>query len=360
MAVFLAIALLLYQTVPSTVTALDARWVVSFETPPVAPAGFDDTSAYVPLKGGQLVAVDLDRGVVRWQVDLATPFTPATGDGLVFTTSGEVIEARDAVTGTTRWRASLPGGAAAPLYWDTGWLLASTPGGELTAFRASDGSVIWRQPIGSALSTAPAPALDRLYLPLADGRLVAVALASGETIWSHSGTGRITVLLGLDDQLVYGSSEKFVASVDLRSGRENWRWRVGGDVAGRPAADERRIYFASRDNLVRAVDRRSGNLRWKAVLTSRPAGGPLRLPNAVMVPLVSSALLGFDPDTGQSVTTTTAAGELGSQPFLRTAVRQTAPRLIAVSRDGQLQAFALRFEPPPAPLGVLPGVPALP
>ncbi len=360
MVFFLAIALALQQAVAAPLTALDARWVVLFDTPPVAPAGFDPSSAYVPLKGGQLVAVDLDRGVVRWRLDATTTFTPATGEGMVFTISDSAIEARDAHTGATRWRAALPGGAAAPLYWDTGWLLASTPSGDLAAFRGSDGTLIWRQPLGSPLSTAPAPALDRLYLPLADGRLVAVALSTGETVWSHTLTGRITALLGLDDQLVFGTSEKFVVSVDLMRGRERWRWRVGGDVAGLPAADDKRIYFASRDNLLRAVDRKSGNLRWKAVLPSRPAGGPLRLLDAVMVPLGSSEISGFDPETGKASVTIKAAGEFGSQPFLRPAARLTSPRLIAVSRDGQLQAFGLRFEPPFAPLDVLPGAPAVP
>lgn len=359
MAAFLAIALALLQAAAAPV-ALDPRWVVSFEAPPVAPAGFDDATAYIPLKSGQLVAVDLDRGVVRWALDIATPYTPATGEGLVFIAAGATIEALDAATGARRWSVALPGGAAAPLYWDTGWLLSSSSDGDLSAFRASDGSLIWRQPLGAPLSTAPAPALDRLYLPLADSRLVAVALASGETIWSEALTGPITELLGLGEQLVYASSQKFVASVDVRNGRERWRWRVGGDVAGRPSGDSERIYFASRDNLLRAVDRRSGNLRWKAVLASRPAGGPLRLPDTVMVPLVSSALSGFDPETGETASTTTAAGELGSQPFLRPKVRQTRPRLIAISRDGQLQAFATRFEPPSAPLAELPGAPASP
>lgn len=360
MAFFLAVALALQQAVAAPLTALDARWVVPFDTPPVAPAGFDSSSAYVPLKGGQLVAVDLDRGVVRWRLDAATAFTPATGEGMVFTSSDSAIEARDAHTGATRWRTALPGGAAAPLYWDTGWLLASTPSGDLAAFRGSDGTLMWRRPLGSPVSTTPAPALDRLYLPLADGRLVAVALATGETVWSHTVTGRITALLGLDDQLVFGTTEKLVVSVDLRRGRERWRWRVGGDVAGLPAADAKRIYFASRDNLLRAVDRKSGNLRWKAVLPSRPAGGPLRLPGAVMVPLGSSEILGFDLETGKASVTIKAAGELGAQPFLRPAARLTAPRLIAVSREGQLQAFGLRFEPPLAPLDALPGAPAVP
>lgn len=360
MAVFLAIALALQQAVVAPLTALDARWVVSFETPPVAPAGFDASTAYVPLKGGQLVAVDLDRGVVRWRLDVATALTPATGGGMVFTTSDTTIEARDAQTGAIKWRAALPGGAAAPLYWDTGWLLASTTGGDLAAFRAADGTLVWRQPLGAPLSTAPAPALDRLYLPLADGRLVAVSLATGETIWSQTVSGRITGITGLDDQLVFGTTEKFVISVDLLRGRERWRWRVGGDVAGLPVADDKRIYFASRDNMLRAVDRKSGNLRWKATLPSRPAGGPLRLPDAVMVPLVSSEISGFEPSTGKALPPLKAAGESGSQPFIRTTARLTSPRLIAVSRDGHLQAFGLRFEPPFAPLGVLPGAPAVP
>jgi len=275
-AALLAIVLAFQQAVVAPLTALDARWVLPFDTPPVAPAGFDASTAYLPLKGGQLVAVDLDRGIVRWRLDVATALTPATGGGLVFTTSDTTIEARDAQTGAKKWSAALPGGAAAPLYWDTGWLLASTASGDLAAFRAADGTLVWRQPFGAALSTAPAPALDRLYLPLADGRLVAVTLSTGETIWSLRVSGRITALVGLDDQLVFGTTEKYVVSVDLLRGRERWKWRIGGDVAGRPAADDKRIYFASRDNVVRALDRRSGNLRWRATLSSRPAGGPLR------------------------------------------------------------------------------------
>ena len=358
MAVFLAIALAFQQAVVAPPTALDARWVVPFDTPPVAPAGFDASTAYVPLKGGQLVAVDLDSGIVRWRVDVATTLTPATGGGMVFTTSGTTIEARDAQTGAIKWRAELPGGAAAPLYWDTGWLLASTPSGDLAAFRADDGTLVWRQPLGAPLSTAPArPRSPRRGLT--DGRLVVVAddrhdhLDPARDRPDHD-DGRARRSAGLWHE------RKTVVSVDLRHGRERWKWRSVATSAGLPMADDKRIYFTSRDNVLRAVDRRSGNLRWRATLPSRPASGPLRLPNAVMVPLVSSEISAFEPDTGKALTPIKAAGELGSQPFIRTTARFTSPRLIAVSRDGQLQGFGLRFEPAFVPLAVLPGAPALP
>lgn len=356
--------------------SLDARWSMTFETPPVANPGFDETSAYVPLQD-QLVAVDLDRGTVRWRQAVATEFTPATGEGLVFIVSGTSIEARDGASGKTRWRADLPGGTSGPLYFDTGWLLASTPAGDLAAFRAADGTLVWRRELGAPLVGPPGPALDRLFLPLADNRLVAVMLVSGDTVWERKTTARITGMLALDEQIVFGTAAKDLISVDVRRGRERWSWRLGGDLAGIPSADDKRIYFASRDNLLRAVDRGSGNLRWKADLASRPAGGPLRLADAlsmvstdadealkltdaVVMPLVSREILGFDAETGRQAMAATAAGEIGLQPYVRRSARQTLPRMITVSREGELQGFGRRFEPVPQPLTVLPGLVSLP
>jgi hypothetical protein len=54
------------------ILALDPRWTVAFDTPAAAAAGFDQEAAYVPLEGGTLVAIDLERGRVRWQIALAT------------------------------------------------------------------------------------------------------------------------------------------------------------------------------------------------------------------------------------------------------------------------------------------------
>ena len=105
MAHFFAALLAILQPEAAPVTPpLDARWSVTFASVPVATPGYDATSAYIPLKDGQLVAVDLDRGTIRWTLDQSTAFTPATGEGLVFTVSEQTIEARDAATGAGKWR----------------------------------------------------------------------------------------------------------------------------------------------------------------------------------------------------------------------------------------------------------------
>jgi outer membrane protein assembly factor BamB len=369
----LLLAVLLQAKPPvAPAIALDARWATAFVAPPAATPGFDATTAYVPLKSitndaglvlpAELVAVDLDRGTIRWRLNVATVFTPATGDGLVFTTNDEFIEAREALTGTTKWRVPLPGGAAAPLYFDTGWLIASTPAGDLAALRASDGVIVWRRQLGAPLVGPPGPALDRLFLPLADNRLVAVMLATGDTVWERTMNAPITGLLALEDQVIFGTAAKDLVSVDLKRGRERWTWQLGGDLAGIPSADEKRIYFASRDNLLRAIDRSSGNLKWKVDLGSRPAGGPLTqvLTDALLMPLVSSQIVGFDAVTGKPSVTATAAGEIGLQPYVRRDAGLTQTRLITVSREGQLQGFGRRYEPVPLPLAELVGLPTVP
>lgn len=356
---FLAAAQAAPAPPPPLSLALDPRWSVPFDSAVTAPPGYDAASAYVPLKSGALVAVDLDSGTVRWRRDLATALTPESGDGRVFVVGGGRMVAVDAKTGKTVWEIPLPGEAAAPLYWDTGWLLVSTDAGDLAAFRASDGLLVWRQALGAPLAARPVPALDRVFLALTDGRILSAALATGTVDWERMVPGRVTGLRALPDQLVAGTTEDAVYSFDLDRGRQRWRWRVGGDVSGTPAFDDRLIFFAARDNVLRAVDRRSGNLRWSADLPSRPIAGPVLTADAVLVPFAGE-VVAFDPVTGKQVTAIPSSGEIGSAPFVRFDMRPTAARLITLSREGQLQGFGLRYEPRLGAIEALPGAPAVP
>jgi outer membrane protein assembly factor BamB len=344
---------------PAAALSLDPRWSLGFDGALAAAPGYDPSTAYVALKAGELVAVDLDRGAIRWRRSLAVAFTPEAGGGRVFVVAQDRIEALDAATGATAWRTALPGEAAAPLYWDTGWLLASTTAGDLAAFRANDGTLVWRQTLGAPLAARPAPALDRLFVALTDGRVLSLMLATGDRTWERTLPGRATGVHALDDQVLVGSNEDAVYSFDTRGGRQRWRWRVGGDVSGSPNADDRHIYFATRDNVLRAVDRRSGNLRWTSDLPSRPIGGPLLTAGAVLVPS-AGGVAAFDAVTGKPVTVIPVSGEIGAAPFARFETRPTAARLITLNREGQLQGFGLRFEPKPGVLDVLPGAAVVP
>jgi outer membrane protein assembly factor BamB len=340
---------------PRPLIALDPRWTVPFETAPAAPAGYDEHAAYVPLKGGELVAVMLENGAVRWKVELVTAFTPATGDGFVFAAGDGMVLAFEDRTGATAWHTPVGGELAAPAYFDAGLLFVSRTDGELVALRAEDGTVVWRQALGAPLAVAPSVAGDHLYVGLKDGSVSALNRDTGEPLWTFSVGAAVTGMLALADQVLVGTRGNRIYSFHPHKPRVRWQWRVGADIAGAPVADEKRIYFAALDNVLRAVDRRNGNLRWTAPLPSRPSGGPLRTGDVVIVPTVSANIGAYLAETGKESFTITAAGELGGVPFLRETPRPTAPRLVAMNREGTLQGFAPRHEPPPRALAALPG-----
>src|SRR5690606_29627017 len=133
-------------------------------------------------------------------------------------------------------------------------------------------------------------------------------------------------------QLLAGTNRAMV-NLDPATGRQQWRWRVGGVSSGPATSDDRHIYFASRDNVVRAVDVDNGNLRWYASLSSRPVGGPRLLGGALPAPIPTAVEM-FAPATGKPVGTIAAAGEISSAPHLRLEARPTAARLIATTLDG--------------------------
>jgi outer membrane protein assembly factor BamB len=334
---------------------LDLRWVSAEGQAVAAPPALDAVSAYVPLRGGRVAAFDLDTGRARWSIAAETPWSPAVGEGRIYLAMAGSLRAYDTGSGAAVWQRALPVAAAAPPYWDTGWLIVSLEGGTLVALRAADGEMLWTTPLGAVVQTPPAPALDALYLGLADGRVVAVALASGTTLWSRQLEGAITGVRGLDDQLIAGTAGRTVHSLDLRTGRTRWRWRIGGAAVGTATADDRRIYFVAYDHLLRAVDRRSGNLRWRQPLGHRPAGSPLVAGRFVLVPSLASEISAFEAATGSPAPGIASSGEVGGETHLRLGGPAGGTRILAVSSEGRLLAFAPRVEPVPAPLDVLPG-----
>jgi outer membrane protein assembly factor BamB len=337
-----------------TLASLDVRWVVPLDAPAAAAPAYDAATAYVPVRGGILLAVDLDRGQVKWRRELGTAIAPTVGGGLVFVAHDGFVEALSADRGETAWRTSLPG-RLVTLTWDTHWLLCSNDAGDLAALRASDGELVWRTTLGAALVLPPAAGLDRVYVAVEGGRLGAIDLSTGRETWSRTVPGRITGVQAVQDQLIVGTTANAVFSLELDSGRQRWRWRVGGDVAGAAAGDERHIYFAARDNVLRAVDVRTGNLRWTTDLSARPVGGPQVLAGRVVVPLSNTVGI-FDPLTGKPEAQITVVGEMSGAPHLRAEGRPTSPRLVAITLDGRMQGFGWRYEAPPARLQQLPGL----
>jgi outer membrane protein assembly factor BamB len=316
------------------------KWTTTLDVAPVFPPAFDATQAYVALGNGQLLSLSLEAGTSVWSVACTTTAAPAAGDSLVFTGGDGYVQALAHDDGARRWRTAVSGSVTS-LYWDTGWLIATTDTSTLIAIRAIDGEVLWRRDLESALHSAPSPAGERLYLSLKDGALLALAIQTGAPIWTTKLTKPGNGVLAIGDRLYLGSMDDSFYCLAAKDGKVIWRWKTGADVIGTPAIDTKRIYFVSLDNVLRALDRDSGSVRWQKPLPMRPATGPLLTGWTIVVAGSAAELHAFSSEfNGQPMGDLILRSPENQEMQLAAPPHLTADTtLVLLTKGGQMQAL---------------------
>lgn len=330
---------------------LHVIWSATLPDAPAFAPAFDADHVYVPLRNNQLVALTLGDGKTAWSVECPMTASPAAGDGLVYIGSDGLIESRAQAEGRAQWRRPVPG-RVARVHWDTGWLLAALESGPILAIRAADGEILWQRDLGSALARNALPAAggDRLYLPLEDGRLSAVVLATGDDVWTRQLAEPASGILPVGDRVFVGGRDNQFHSLDARDGDEDWRFPTGADVLGLPVLDEKRVYFIALDNVLRGHDRNGGSMVWKRVLPMRPFTGPLLIGHTLIASGVAAELHAFDTQDGRPIEKFIAKGAEGEEMLLAAPPYLSAKEsLILITRGGQVRALASATTPVIAP-----------
>jgi outer membrane protein assembly factor BamB len=339
------------------------RWTLELNNPLVAPGfvAYGGSAGYFPIAGDRIAAFDLSSGAQQWVVRGRPRSVPVFADGRLFIEEADGLTALEAKDGSVAWRIPLADPLAVPLASDHGWLVAATAAAVLT-FRAIDGSLLWRQDLGAGPHGSPALSGDRLFIPIADGRVIAFRVDTGEKLWERRlGAAANDILLSAD-RLFVGSDDNYLYCLDAQDGRKVWRVRTGADVVSRPAVDEHRVYFVSLDNVVRALNRRNGVQQWKRALPFRPAWPPIKAFDTVVVAGLMGPLHAYYLKDG------TPAGEMSTGPDVLAAPlyafespAMVGPMLVAVTHnlagDAKVTAVGRAIEPPIAP--ALPPLPGL-
>ena len=307
---------------------------------------------------------DLARGTLLWVASASSTMGPAAGDGLIFLAKPGTLAALSATDGSTAWEVPFMDTLAVPLVWDNGWLVAATSASAIFAFRASDGHLIWHRDIGSAAHTAPTLAADRVYVPTVDARVVALRVETGAPLWEHRLPGAANEIHALDERMYVGSTDRFFYCLNTDDGREQWRWRTGGDAIGRPVVDERTVYFVSLDNVLRGLNRNSGVQRWKSPLPLRPTSGPVKVGNTIVVTGVAPMLRAYNAQDGKPAGDLPTPGEIAAPLHVLNDSTRPLPMLILVTRDivkgATVTALTRSMDPAIVPVAPLPNAVALP
>jgi eukaryotic-like serine/threonine-protein kinase len=152
----------------------------------------------------------------------------------------------------------------------------------------------------------------------------AVSLSNGSEIWRYPDRGNASKTFfaspGLNadsQQLVAGSYNRTLYSLDPASGMENWVFVSQGHLIGSPLATDDLIYVPSADRNLYAIDK-SGNEVWRfgtgAALWSEPVASPDG--NVIYQTSLDHYLYAIDAQTGVEIWSTNLNGAIVGSPTL--------------------------------------------
>lgn len=158
------------------------RWMTPLDGPAAFGPALDAARAYVAVgdaagKPGGVCAVGRD-GATAWcfRSDFGPAAAPAVGEGLVLLPDKDGrLYALDAASGAVKWTVEGFGAFTGRPLVAGGLVYAGNADGLLYAIDPDDGGVAWTTDLGAPIHAAPTRVGELLVVPLANGRVVALA-----------------------------------------------------------------------------------------------------------------------------------------------------------------------------------------
>lgn len=253
-------------------------WRTGEQADPVVPLGLVAAGdvVYVNTFDGYLTARDRANGKKLWVRALSgtTPTntgppatTPAIADGLVCVgTNHDLLYAIDAESGKQRWTADIYGQFASPMLADDTIVVCGDESDLVCGIDASTGRRRWLFGVdnGSQVTTpTPGVSRDTAYVGSGAGDLYAVNVRNGKQRWKFRADASVVGSPAAADGTVFASDTERLFALDAESGRPRWTLRTGRTRAWSPAVSGGHVYFADDDDHLHAVSAADGKKRWE-------------------------------------------------------------------------------------------------
>lgn len=256
---------------------------------------------YATGAAGQVTGFDAANGRQATRIEAGQRLSGGVGAGdgrvLVGTPKGEVLAFdRD---GKLLWKAQLSSEVLAPPRVADGVVVARAGDGRIYGLNSTDGKRIWlyqRATPALSVRSHAAVVIHRgvVYAGFPGGRLVAIALASGNVIWESvvalpRGTTELERVADItsppavdDHQACAVAFQGRIACFDVLRGTSIWA-RDMSSISGM-GVDSRNFYVTDEKNAVTGLDKTNGANLWKQdKLFGRGVSGPLAFGRYVVV-----------------------------------------------------------------------------
>lgn len=317
----------------------------------------DERAVYAVDAGGQVSAFAVDNGKLLWRGELGRAPSAGVGNGeglLLFgSRKGEVI-ALEKEDGRVRWSVQVSSEVLGSPVAGSGIVVAQAGDGRVLGMSPKDGTILWRQdrsvpPLSLRGTASPLLVGDRAYVGFANGRLLAIQLAEGRSLWETAiaeprGRNEIERLVDVDMRPVFSRGRVYaaayqgkVAAVDGESGRGVWSRDLSTHLE--MDHDQTNLYVTDEQGDVYALDLASGAANWRQTgLQRRRVTAPTDTGRYVAVGDFEGYVHWLSKEDGRFV----ARYDVGGSPIKAKALARDNV-LFVLDQGGSLTA--LRIEP---------------
>jgi outer membrane protein assembly factor BamB len=313
----------------------------------------DNGKVFAASHKGAVVAVALETGRQLWAVNLKLPLSagPVGGSGVVIVGSskGHVV-ALDEASGKELWRARINSELLSAPAIGERVVVLRTVDGRLLGMDIQSGRVLWS--VGQQVprlslrgTSAPVVARDVAICGFDNGKVMAVAVANGDTVWdsalsSPHGRTELERLVDVDSTVRVVGEDVYavgfqgrVAMLALDSGQIWWAHDMSSTSG--LTVDSETVYIAQADGVMVALRQRDGSELWhNDKLKRRNLSTPAMTSTAIVVADFQGFVHWMDKKTGALV----AREHVASQRVTNSPVA-SGDTVVVMTDGGDLAAY---------------------
>ncbi len=295
-----------------------------------------------------LYAIKAATGVVLWSFKAAvdgygiTSPTVVNGIAYVAASNPSILYALNAQTGVPLWTYPYVAGEGGPPTVAGGLVYFST-GAMMLAFNARTGTIVWQwqKQDYRQIYTSASVADGAVYFGIIENDLykgiVALDAASGQLLWDHTGYLYLDEnTVAVNDGLVFFMSMLTMYALDAHTGAVVWTSDLG-DSANLPLATANGVVYVGGFYTVYAFDEHTGTVVWTRSTGSDPAYDSIILANGVLYVATQSNVYALKASTGELLWEhDDAVDTRGSSPLVVNGVLY-----VATASNGLIYSFHL-------------------
>lgn len=176
--------------------------------------------------------------------------------------------------------------------------------------------------------TTLAPTVDevRIYLPLADGRVICLERETGARVWMNEPGGQISAPIAVADQAVYIASRKLaedgtdagaaIRAVEKTTGLTLWARDYPRPFTSSLVISDKRLYAGNADGALYALSLENGEVIWKSPTQDAVRSSPLLFESVIYFGSDDGALRGVESENGYEVFKFQTKGRIRGTPTM--------------------------------------------